>query len=634
MKEAELQSMLRDSQGKERIKVLIKYSEFLRQSGDRRSITFAEEARQIALANENDDEEIAALVCIAYAHFYLSEFEEAKKFTHELLQRGLKINDPETLGTSYNIRARIAYKSENPGKALELFLKALEYYLQKPQGWNLMSCYNNLGMCHLHLGNTEEAYNYYQLALEQAEKLNHPARETILMNIGNIHYNREEFDQALKYYKRAETMFRENNLVVNLGNVCYNLGLVYHQLGDREQSMTYFEKSYKLQKEINDPKGLSTSCVTIGSELLHLGRYDESYRYLQESLRISEENNLKWNLLETSEAFARYWHYKGNFEEKSKYLEQVITLTSELNKELNREQLSEMEAKYKTQIYMLRSQELDAENKSMSEQIVRLKEAMEGLRDIHEQLKQEFQQAVTKINEQDNLLSTQSRMAVMGEMVSIIAHQWRQPLNIIGLLVQSFQDAWEFNEISGEFIDEQVKIVMEQIQYMSETITDFRDFFKTEYVNDFKLEDVISRSLQLLDYSLKKARIEVETEFEGDCRIGGNPNEIVQVLLNIINNAREAMQENKIPEPLIRIRLSLEQENIFIRIFNKGNLLSEEVRNKLFEPYFTTKSNEGTGIGLYICRKIIENKYQGKFDVECREDGVEFAISLPAEILK
>ena len=629
MNESELQKRIENGSGKEKITALIDYSSYLRQADHIRSCEYARQALEMSKEIGDVESETAALTSLSYAHFYHSEFEETRKYVDELIKIGIKHEKPNVLGTSYNIQARIAFKSGNPGTALELYLKALNYYLQEPVANNLMSCYNNLGMCQMHLANFEESHCYYKLALEHAEKLNHPARETILMNIGNIQFEQKDYKSALASYFRAEKMFRENKLLTNLGNVYFNIALTYHRQGNDAESLGYFEKSYQMQKQINDPKGMSTTCLTIASSLINMEKYDEAKAYLIESLQIAEEHNLKWNIVQASGAFAKYCAHKENYKEAYNYHEQVIKLTEELNHEINMEKMTELEAKYKTEIYKLRSDELDKENKSISEQLSRLNRSMESLRDMHQKLKGEFQEAVTKINEQDNMLSTQSRMAVMGEMISIIAHQWRQPLNIIGVLVQSFQDAWQYDEMTDEFIDKQVDVVMDQIQYMSETITDFKDFFKTDYISAFRLEGVVLKSLQLARYSLDKAEVEVLTEFDCECLANGNPNEIIQVIINIINNAREAMETDNVTTPQIKIRLFETNGEITLVIGNKGNQVADEILKRIFEPYFTTKGTTGTGIGLYVCKMIIENKYKGILEAQKTADGIEFVIKLP-----
>jgi len=194
--------------------------------------------------------------------------------------------------------------------------------------------------------------------------------------------------------------------------------------------------------------------------------------------------------------------------------------------------------------------------------------------------------------------------------------------------VQSFEEAWEFEEMTAEYLEEQIKLVMDQIFYMSETITDFRNFFKSDSMEDFDLKEVLKKAMGLLDYMLKQSEIVVLTELSEDCRISGNPNEIIQVVMNIVNNARDAMLENSIESPMIKLSLNKLPDGIEITIFNKGNQIPEPVKVKLFEPYFSTKGKNGTGIGLYICKMIIENKYKGTIEVANCEEGVEFIIKL------
>jgi signal transduction histidine kinase len=217
----------------------------------------------------------------------------------------------------------------------------------------------------------------------------------------------------------------------------------------------------------------------------------------------------------------------------------------------------------------------------------------------------------------------------MGEMISLIAHQWRQPLNVIGVMVQSFQDAWEFDELTGEFIDQQVDIVMNQIQYMSDTITDFRDFFKPEMAQIFDIREAINKAIHLLGYVFKKYEIKLEKHLEEGCLLNGVPNDLVQVFLNIINNAQQAMRTAEIEYPMVRISMKKAQDNVVIKLFNIGTKIEDDNIDKLFEPYFTSKGENGTGIGLYICRKIIENKYQGSITANNTDSGVEFIITLP-----
>jgi signal transduction histidine kinase len=629
MNEKELKAGVENSTGTEKIKAILKYSEFFRQSDASKSIQLAEEARQFAQETGDVVNESNALVSQAYAFFYNSDFDSAQKILTELIQIGMQFKNDNALGTANNLKGRIALKSQNPLRALEFNLKALDYYLKDPRPGNLLSCYNNIGTCHQHQNQNEEALNYFQLALDEANKINHPAAQVILQNIGTIQYTQEKYDEALESYQKAVIFFEETNQLTNLANANYNIGLTYQKLGDYEKSLASFDTAYKLQEQINDPKGFSYTCNSIANSLIEMKKFDQAYELLEESYQIAKEHDLKWNLTTTSETFAKYWEAVGDLKQTVKYLRKVMVYTKELDQEINKAKLLEMEAKYKTKIYKHQSEKLDDENKVMSDQILTLQKSLHEQRLLFDSLQNEFQQAALKINEQDDLLSSQSRMAVMGEMISLISHQWRQPLNTIGVMVQSFQDAWNFDELTEEFINQQVEIAMDQIMYMSDTINDFRNFFKLEMSQIFNLKDSITKATKLFRFTMKENNIKLITELSCDCSVSGVPNDLVQVLLNILHNASQAMAIDHIQNPFIKIELYLNQNYASLHISNKGENISPEILAKLFEPYFTTKGDKGTGIGLYICRMIIENKFQGSLTAQNLPDGVNFSIQIP-----
>lgn len=629
MKEEEFKAKVENSTGSDKIRALIEYSEFFRQSDAQKSVNLAEEARLLARDAGNTLAEINALTCQAYAYFYNSKFDSAQHKINELIQLGMQTNNNNTLGTAYNIKGRIALKSQNPLRALEFNLKALDYYLKDPKPANLLSCYNNIGTCHQHQDQNEEALNYFQLALDEANKIDHPAAQVILQNIGTIQFTQGKYEEALQSYQKAVIFFTENNQLTNLANANYNIGLTYQKLGDYEKSLASFDNAYKLQEQINDPKGFSYTCNSIANSLIEMKEFDKALELLEKAYQIAKEHDLIWNLMVTSETFAKYWETVGDFKNTIKYLREVIVYSKELDQEVNKAKLLEVEAKYKTKIYQYRSQKLNDENKVMSDQILTLQKSLQEQRLLFDNLQNEFQMAASKINEQDDLLSSQSRMAVMGEMISLISHQWRQPLNTIGVMVQSFQDAWNFDELSEDFINQQVEIVMDQIMYMSDTINDFRNFFKLEMSQKFNPKDSVRKAAKLFTFTLKERDTKLITDFNCDCQVSGVPNDLVQVLLNILNNASQAMEFDHIQDRIIKIKLSQANDFMHIEIFNAGNNIPRNILSKLFEPYFSTKGDKGTGIGLYICRMIIENKFNGTLSAQNLPNGVNFSIRIP-----
>jgi len=242
------------------------------------------------------------------------------------------------------------------------------------------------------------------------------------------------------------------------------------------------------------------------------------------------------------------------------------------------------------------------------------------------------QRAVTDaLREKDLLLLQQSRLATMGEMVNYIAHQWRQPLNVIGLLVQAMRDDYLHDEFSDEDMQQTVEQVLNLILHMSSTIEDFREFFKEgRDKKPFDLKEITCKTLSFISDSLKMSDIRLTLEAEDGLIISGYSNEYSHVLLNILNNAREALAERRPAAPAISIGIARDGETCVISIRDNGGGIPREIIGRLFDCYFTTKE-KGTGIGLYMCKTIIEKRMHGSITAGNVDGGAEFRIRIPLQ---
>ncbi len=254
-------------------------------------------------------------------------------------------------------------------------------------------------------------------------------------------------------------------------------------------------------------------------------------------------------------------------------------------------------------------------------------------RDAEQALQQETARrlrALEELREKDHLLMHQNRLAAMGEMIGNIAHQWRQPLNTLGLAVQDLSLSYELGEFTKELLDARVEKSMQVINHMSRTIDDFRSFFRPDKQKvPFEVSQVIGKTLSLVGGSLGSLRIRVEVETGTDPVIVGYPNEFSQVLLNILNNARDAHVERATVEPVISIGLSEEQGRTTVTVRDNAGGIPREILDKIFDPYFTTKGPEqGTGLGLFMAKTIIESNMGGRLTVVNRDDGAEFRIEV------
>ncbi|RXJ99575.1 hypothetical protein CRU98_05985 [Arcobacter sp. CECT 8986] len=250
----------------------------------------------------------------------------------------------------------------------------------------------------------------------------------------------------------------------------------------------------------------------------------------------------------------------------------------------------------------------------------KVKEKTKALELLNEQLKDEVQKEVLKNREKDQMLFNQSKMAAMGEMIGNIAHQWRQPLSTISTAASGIAIKIDYNLVSPEEIKDDLKSIVNTTQYLSQTIEDFRNFFKeNKQKENFNLKDCINDSLNIVDSSFKNNYIEVVLNTE-DIEVHTIKSELTQAILNILTNAKDILTDkiNQFEEKrVIYIDLYKDENFAYIEIWDNGGGIKKEILNKIFEPYFTTKhQSQGTGIGLYMTREIIIKHLNGNIKVE------------------
>lgn len=225
---------------------------------------------------------------------------------------------------------------------------------------------------------------------------------------------------------------------------------------------------------------------------------------------------------------------------------------------------------------------------------------------------------ITELKDKDNLLFQQSKMAAMGEMIENIAHQWRQPLSLISTCASGIKLEKEMNIIDEKRLSDSLDMIVENTQYLSKTIDDFRNFFKADKVNeDFYLKDSIEKVLKLLKASIINNNIQIKTSYTDDLKINAYPNEFLQVIINILNNSKDVLLLQDVDSRFINIKTYIKHKNCCIEISDNGGGIAENIISKVFEPYFTTKhKSQGTGIGLYMSHQIISEHMDGKIDIK------------------
>ena len=251
------------------------------------------------------------------------------------------------------------------------------------------------------------------------------------------------------------------------------------------------------------------------------------------------------------------------------------------------------------------------------------------LEEMNRSLEQMVAAEVAKNREKDRILIIQGRQAAMGEMIGNIAHQWRQPLNALGMLLANIRDAYRFNELDEAYLDRSLANGNRLVQKMSSTINDFRNFFhpgkeRVPFSAARQLRDTIA----LVKSSFDSANVAIELQTCTELTLLGFPNEYSQVLLNLLSNAKDAILSSGAAAGRIVVSLQERDGNGLVTVTDNGGGIEVESLDRIFEPYFSTKEL-GTGIGLYMSKMIIERNMGGSITARNVEGGAEFTIVTP-----
>jgi signal transduction histidine kinase len=247
-----------------------------------------------------------------------------------------------------------------------------------------------------------------------------------------------------------------------------------------------------------------------------------------------------------------------------------------------------------------------------------------------EALEEKISQERKKNKEQALFLLQQNRLAQMGELISMIAHQWRQPLNNLSLINQLLVNKFQKGKLDEDGVEYFKVNSKKQIEFMSSTIDDFRNFFKhSETEKEFDIASVVHNVINLSGPVFEKNGISIIYDLEKKCKVLAHENSFAQVVLNIMNNAKDALIERDVKEKQIHVSLDAQGEDVLLSVEDNAGGIDSSIIEKIFDPYFSTKTNKnGTGLGLYMSKMIIEEQMKGDLKVQTTENGAKFIISV------
>ena len=551
---------------------------------------------------------------LANIFYYQSDY--AESMNYYLKQRDLAEaeNDWSELGYAFGGIGNIYNELLDLKPALENYEKALEAIKKVDKPMMEYSVENNIGTVYSKMGDNESAERIYNSVLRKA--IEYDDKETIYyiyINLGMIESSgNEDYSKALTYYEKAKEYLKYVQFDNEIALYELNTGVAYYHLSEYDVAMEHLQKAYDISVEIPALDTLNRALEMIVKVKLALHEYDIISELLPEYFDLQTRIGAQISM-HVSEIHSEY--YQQKFAHQNKILSQREKIYA-----------MEIEQQRKVNLYIMLI--------LLMAIILLIYAAItnRALKKMKNSLEVKVKENLAKLRHQDSLLIMQNHQAAMGEMISMIAHQWKQPLNSIGIISQNLQDAYEFDELTEETMSDSVKNIMELVNFMAETINSFRNYYIISEEQHFSLKEVIEHSLQFSKPILTRYKISVKHEISEAILLNGAPNLLVQVFLSLIGNSRDAFIEKEITDCKITISAKTTQDSkIQIEFDDNAGGIPEEVISRVFDPYFTTKSaKNGTGIGLYICQSVIEEKFGGTIRIENISGGSRFVIELPS----
>ncbi len=272
-------------------------------------------------------------------------------------------------------------------------------------------------------------------------------------------------------------------------------------------------------------------------------------------------------------------------------------------------------------------------SEKVEERTLELQEKSRELEELNQTLEDKVKKEVEASSRKDQIMLQSARQAQMGEMISMIAHQWRQPLSSISTVTGNMLVNLELDNFETEQFKEMLNSINDHSQFLSRTINDFRNFFKpNKSKQSIRMDSALEQTISIIGKSLSYKNIELKRDYQFETPLETYPNELTQVFLNIIKNAQDILLEKQIEYPVITITGREEKDIQVIEIVDNAGGIPDDIMDKIFEPYFSTKGEKtGTGLGLYMSKLIIEKHCKGVLGADNVESGARFTICLPQD---
>jgi C4-dicarboxylate-specific signal transduction histidine kinase len=415
-----------------------------------------------------------------------------------------------------------------------------------------------------------------------------------------------------------------------------------------EKALKYAEESIALAKQINDQYSMAVILITIATAHKHLGDRNLQKNNLELSLSYSEKEQYRSARSVALQELAKFSEEEGDFQKALHYYWQYQEIKDYLTNEQKdrtiqqiRMQLKVEENERALELIRKTNKQLEKKNRLINKQKKQLEKAEKELIEWNHSLEERVKEEIEKRRQQEQFLMQKSKLESLGRMAAGIAHEINQPLGMLNLGIQNLLNKFQAGKITPEYLSKKTVYFQEHIERIGKIIEHVRLFSRDQKNTVFEkvdINEVISNVLSMLKMQCRNANITITTDFETELFTIGNKYRIEQVLLNVLCNAKDAL-EDKFDTfddaKTIFIRSFQNQNKIRIEIEDNGCGIPKQCLEHIFDPFYTTKSEQrGTGLGLSICYGILQDM-NGKMDCESSEGiGTKMIVSLPAYFAK
>ncbi|MDN5354148.1 MAG: hypothetical protein PWQ09_904 [Candidatus Cloacimonadota bacterium] len=649
------------------------------------TFVYAEKAYQLASQRDNKTQMAIALKNKGVAYYFLSKFDEALQQYEKALDICQKNDDLRGLADLYNNIGLVYQKMNKFDLTLENYLKSLELEKQLGNQKGIADSMVNLANFFYFLGKYDKAQEYFTKSLEQFSEIDHQNGISMaLVNLAAIQDDRKNYEEAIQLYKRSLQIDLQQNNYNGIATNYNNIGFSYFNLKNYPEAEDYYNRALKIQKRISDNWGISNTYYNLGELYLKWNKLQKSSDNFIHSLELANKMHTTDLQLKASKGLAEI-HYKlGNYKKAYEFYEVYATINDSLYKELGNKKLVDIWSAYQIQQKDEQNKILEQKNKIMTlelqkkklieqrlilglvivvilvlilfkyyrtksrtnqllQKLVRerttklqiegderkraekkLQQKHQQINSIHNSLENKIEEALKSLRNKNMRLIQQSRQAALGEMTGHILAQWQQPLTQIYDKLQNHHENWD------DLDKEEKKQILQTLQSFIKRSEEFEYIFKAcLHTEEFSIKSVVQDVIELVRHSLIENRVQLKVDFQSECRIEGYRDLFLQVVLNIVNNSRYFLKKRKILNPTLEINLEAKKNRCVLTIIDNAGGIDEEIIDKIFEPYFSTKKQgEFRGLGLFMAKTVVQEMMRGKITAENYYSGTKFTIEL------